>query len=644
MNAVLSIDQAFIKKLNDVIDLNLENEQFGVTELTEQMNMSRSLLHRKLNKLTGKSTSQYIREYRLEKAIEMLQNDVATVSEIAYRVGFSSPTYFNTSFHNYYGYPPGEARAKSFETKNITHETDKKPAYNRIAFISAISLLIIIVYFIYATGDEFSTSSSEVLIKDKSIAVLPPKNLSGDKENQYFADGIMDDILNHLSAIQEFNIISRTTMEQYRNTNKTIPEIAKDLHVSYILESSIQKYNDSVKIIAQLIDAKNDKHIWSKKFKSEFNNIFALESEIAKQIATELKATLSPEEIKKIKKVPTKNLEAYNLYLKGKYFLNLFSSGENIEKSIQYFEESIEKDPEFALAYAALAEAYLFLADSKKVELQKIKNLAMRSIDLDSNIAEAHSTLGAIACWYEWHWEKAEKEYELAIQINPNSSNAYINYSYFLYYVKGSFDEARKRIDKAKSLDPLSLITIMRSSEFYLFEGHFEQALRESQKAIELDKFLLWPYWVNFECYFRQGFNEKAMEALITSWKMNDASINDIESIKNAYNNSGIKGVYLMIINQDLKEFSKPLDQLSIGYINYQLYWIAQKYAFIEDNDKALEFLEYCFEARSTILYHIKYDPYFKNIRTEPRFLAILKKMNLGDYQSQQTLHINLLD
>ena len=230
-----SMDKTFIKKLSDILENNLENEQFGVNELAESIGLSRSQLHRKLNALTGKSSSQFIREYRLQRAMIMLQNNVATASEIAYSVGFGSPTYFNTCFSEYYGYPPGEVKYRNSSTEignngipgtnhventnptKSTSELKSKLAKQRliIASVLILTLVIGITYLAYNSKAISNTQSQEsVVSNDKSIAVLPFKNLSDNVENQYFADGVMDDILNHLSAIQDFKVISSATMER----------------------------------------------------------------------------------------------------------------------------------------------------------------------------------------------------------------------------------------------------------------------------------------------------------------------------------------------------------------------------------------------------------------------------------------------
>ncbi|MEN8139460.1 MAG: helix-turn-helix domain-containing protein, partial [Bacteroidota bacterium] len=312
----------FIDNIRKIILEHVQNEKFGVPELAAEVGLSSSQLLRNIKSATGKTPGEFIKEIRLNEALKLLKENDYTASEVSFRVGFNSPSYFNKCFHDHFGYTPGDVKQMNIpevtkktsaaelnmDSGKIQNKTKSKKKTILITFITTL-LLIIASYIIYNYFTDLNIKkTSEINIPEKSIAVLPFKNLSDNKNNQYFADGVMNDILNHLSAIKGFKVISITTMEQYRSTKKTAPKIGKELKVSYILESSIQKYKDSIKIVSQLIDAKNDKHLWSKKFERELENIFALESEIAREIAAELKITLTPAEIKKIEKVPTKNL------------------------------------------------------------------------------------------------------------------------------------------------------------------------------------------------------------------------------------------------------------------------------------------------------------------------------------------------
>jgi TolB-like protein/AraC-like DNA-binding protein len=337
MDEPLSLGQAFIKKLADIILANLRNEKLGVEELSRLMGMSHSTIHRKLRSYTQKSLSQFIREVRLQKAHEMLRQNLGTVAEISYRVGFGSPTYFNKCFHEYYGYPPGDV--KKTETGIIGAMTDKPdllhlsetqypsrhrkvsvrlPEKYKISLIIPLSILsgLLLIWFIYSTFLKNTDADGRASLIDKSIAVLPFENLSGDPENQYFADGVMEDILNQLFRESKLRVISGTTAERFRESNLTVPEISKKLRVNYILEGSVQKCGSRTRVLVQLIDARHDQHLWSEKYDRELNDLFLIQTEIAKQVVDELKKVLSAEEIEHTENEPKKSSEAYNNYLR----------------------------------------------------------------------------------------------------------------------------------------------------------------------------------------------------------------------------------------------------------------------------------------------------------------------------------------
>lgn len=642
MDKELSMDNTFINKLTDILEVNLENEQFGVNELAGEVGLSRSQLHRKLHAINGKSTTQFIREYRLGKAMEMLKGDLATASEIAYRVGFNSPTYFNTSFKEYYGFPPGEVKYRVEKSKqsigDISENMDKipwigKPSAKKLSMVVLGSLgLLLIVFFIVnaVSKDDSHTETKEAGVRVSSIAVLPFKNLSDAKESEYFTAGVTQSIQNHLNKIPGLKLISETSMAQYEETTKTSPEIAAELNVSHLLEASVQEYDDKVRVIVKLIDAKKDEQIWSDSYDRDLVDIFNIQSEISKQIASALEVVLSPTQMTQIDRIPTNDIEAYNLYQKGKHFFNLktHSHGKG-EKSVHYYKQAIEKDPDFALAYAALATAYLnsgqnlYVGDS--VEL--VEKLALKAIALDSSISEAHVALGTLAHMYEWNWEKAQKEYQRAIELNPNNSNAYIYYSQFLFSVRGEFQEARKHIEKALQLDPLSYVANLKSAYYYFYDGNYDRTFEETSKLKEINRHNMYSYWINFETYSSQGVNDKAVSELVAYFEMAPVDYISIDSLKIAHDLDGRKGVHRYYNERNLHKFGS-----TSNFNDFSLYADAQRYGHIGNDEKTLEYLEIALERRCSYLYEIKYDPYFNGIRSEPRFYAILEQMHLGSY------------
>ncbi len=325
------MDKVFVDNLQNIVISHIADENFGASHLASLLGLSKSQTLRKVKAATGKSVNQYISEVKLAKAAELIKETNFTSAEIAYKVGFSSPSYFNKTFRKRYGVPPGGYKTQESTQKENGFIEDsivdnnatpiyKKSTKQSLIIISSILVLLLATtayYFYQNPKNKIASEVSEIKANDKSIAILPFKNLSSNKENQYFADGIMEVILNHLTSIQELKVISRTSMEQYRETTKTIPEIAKELGVSYILEGSVTLYEGELKIIAQLIDA-DDNHVWSKEYNESFEDIITVQKNVAQEVMKQLEITLSPQEAGLLEKYPTDNMEAYSLHLKGR--------------------------------------------------------------------------------------------------------------------------------------------------------------------------------------------------------------------------------------------------------------------------------------------------------------------------------------
>jgi tetratricopeptide (TPR) repeat protein len=434
----------------------------------------------------------------------------------------------------------------------------------------------------------------------------------------------MDDILGHLSAMERLMVISRTTMESYRDTKKTVPEIAKELKVSYIIESSIQNYRDTVRLTIQLIDAKKDIHVWSKSFKREFKNIFALESEIAMQIAKTLNTTLSPSEIKQITKKSTENLAAYEFYLKGRFFWSQ-KTKQDLKRSIYYYEKALELDSAYALAYSGLADTYLHMAGwgwyPRIKGLDKSMEYVQKSLKIDPNIAETHTTLGGLLAYREWKWEEAIEQLKYAIKLKPSYVTTHEYYSQILD-VLGKDEEARKEIDIALSLDPYSITINQLSEIYYRRSGDYEKALKKNIENHEVFKNhpLNSSPLTTFKLYVLQKEYDKAYNLLIKYLESDESTKDYSETVKKMYKESGIKGIYKWMLFKDLK---KP----------HAKFFLAEIYVFLGENEKALSLLEECCEERSIWAPYMKNNPFFNDLHSEPGFIALLKKMNMYDQE-----------
>ena len=511
------------------------------------------------------------------------------------------------------------------KTINISKEKSITAATNKRLNIIIIIALVIAIGVSFVNKPMSDTSSKTIvnndLISVNSIAVIPFKNISDNKENQYFADGMMDDILNHLSSIQALEVKSRLSSERYRDSNKSSYEIGKELGVSYILEGSVQMHKDSIRFIVQLVDAINDNHLWSDKYDFKLKNIFAIQSEISKQIAVKLNTAIPRIGIGENEKRLTENIEAYNLYLKGRFFWHLRTE-KDLNISIYYYKKALELDSIYALAYAGLADSYFIKAWRGWIEknegLEKGKEFAQKALTINNNIAEAHATLGGIKTYYEWKWKEAESELKLAISLNPNDAVSHQYYSELLD-ILGRNEEAREQIDLALELNPYSSIMNSLSALYYYNSNDYYKSIDAHKRAKHLansnndyDKLHL------IRCFLNLGKNKEALELI-----KDVISIDNHQLLDKILMESGIKGVINWFI-----------DYILVNKQNSDLnFHIARFYSLIGDSQNALKYLEYFFEEGHIALPRINNSSEFSFIRTEPRFIALLNKMNLVDYQ-----------
>jgi tetratricopeptide (TPR) repeat protein len=434
----------------------------------------------------------------------------------------------------------------------------------------------------------------------------------------------MEELLGNLQKVKSFNVKSRTSSDQYRDTKKSIITIGNELNVNYLIEGNVGHEGNNLKIWVQLIDSKTDKQIWSNEYLREMTikQIFSLQSEIAQTVVNELKTKLSPEEIKKIESRPTENLDAYNLYLQGRYFWNKRTE-DGFKKSIDYFEKSIAKDPNYALAYSGLADVYYSLTIYEYLPRRdgyfRAKELALKAIDIDKNLAEAHATLGSLLIFDEWKWEEARKELLLAIELNPNYATAHFYYSNLLD-ILGQNQEARVQINLAMELDPRSSIMRTISGLYYYRVGKYQESLNESLLAQNLNPDLFGTYFLSFMNYVKQGQDFKAVEALVQAM-LTDTLYKKI--VRDVYKNSGMNGIFNWLINANLKQISNPF---------YSALW----YTKLDKKEEVLKSLEKGFKERTYDIPRINNMIDFDYLRSEPRFKVLIKKMGLSEYEKKE--------
>jgi len=678
-------DSDFISQLTKIVEENISSEQFGVSELAREVGMSRSNLLRKVKKITNLSVSQFIREVRLKCAKELLEESSYTVSEVSYKVGFNSPSYFIKCFGDYFGYPPGEVgmheSAGIEQQQDVTNyeipplEKNAKAAGRSLDLKWSLFLLFAIFAWFIIFSTNFSKNIERLFFgaqteKEKSIAVLPFINDSNDSTNVYIINGLMESTLNNLQKIEDLRVISRTTVEKFRNHLKTTPEISKELNATYIIEGSGQKIGDNINLHIQLIEAKTDKHLWSKQYKKTVDNIFELQAEVAKNIAEEIEVIITPEEEQRINKAPTNDLVAYDYFLKGLDLLNK-PSPENLTNSIPYFRKAIEHDNKFARSYAAIAIAYYFL-DEGKAEKQysdSINSYADLALFYDSQLPQS---LIAKALFYMTHgeYEMAIPYFEKALEYNPNHDlvfiflvDLYVNHlpdteKYLEYALKGL------KIDLVASYDSVTAsYSYLHISNAFIQSGFVEEAEKYIIKSLDLFPDNLYSQYLRaYILYAKNQDLQQLKERLVETFEKDTSRLdvmqevgkvyyylNDYETSYQYYKKfAGLREIYNLDIyrSEDVKigvvfdemglneQGDIYLDKFKVYAENnpslYKHYFLAFYYAYSDEPSAAIEHLK-LFSEEDNFPYWIvlftTIDPLVENIKELPEFQEIFEQI-----------------
>jgi TolB-like protein/AraC-like DNA-binding protein/Tfp pilus assembly protein PilF len=764
------MENDFLKRITEIIEKNLSDERFGVSELAREAGMSRSNLLRKVKSLAKLSVSLFIRQVRLKNAMEMLEEHSLNVSEVSYRVGFSSTSYFIKCFREHYGYPPGEVgkqASDAYATKpsgpsSFFQELKRRKVVRVISVYAAAAFVILelmsivveplklpdwtltlvivllVIGFIISVifswiydrspeggwhktapaqqenGKESETSAKgwkiasyisfmvivvliilqlfpregQVQINadlEKSIAVLPFKNDSNDSTNLYLINGLMESILDNLQHIEDLRVISRTSVEKYRDNPKTAPEIARELNANYLVEGSGQRIGDQILLNVQLIEASTDKHLWAEHYKREAGDIFELQLEIAKSIAAEIEAIITPEEAELIEKVPTDNLVAYDYFLQGLgYFQQL--NREGMEKAIPLFEKAIEEDPGFARAYADIAISYAFL-DMFQVERKysdQIDQYADKALLLDPTLAQS---LIAKAMYHLTgkEYEQALPYLEKALEYNPNSSlvinilsdyytryvpdtEKYLEYALlgigldiaahdsveasYIYLVlsnafmqSGFVNEAEKYIDiafeyypenpHAELLKPYILLAgdgnLLQTKELLI------EALEKDTSRYDILKEL------GVICYFLRDY-ESAYAYFSKMTEICDALGLDLYSGEKAK-----MGVILSELGMEKESeiyFQEYLEFAENDPSIYKDLSLAAYYAYFGNIELALKHMKLFSEQENYPYWYILFlemdDPLFKNVEDHPEFQSILREINVKFWRYHKRIRDSL--
>ena len=468
-------------------------------------------------------------------------------------------------------------------------------------------------------------SSSNVGREIKSLAVLPLKNLTGDDSQEYFVDGMTDALITNLAQIKSLRIISRDSVMGYKNRRKSPAEIAKELNVDVLVTGSIVRSGDSVRIEAQLIRAPNGQTAWAKTYRRHISDLPALQDDVTRAIASEIRAELTPQEQFRRAADTIVNPEAYELYLRGRYCWNKRTE-EGYDKAIHFFQRAIVIQPDYAQAYAGLADSYAMLGSWKKRGLSRRETIALArsnalsALQLDDTLAEAHASLASISYVYDWDWPLAEKEFRRAIELNPNYATAHHWYSYYCFS-QARMDEGLLEIRLAQQLDPQSLIIHNDVGQLLYMARRYDEAIEQERRTLEMDESLPWPHlWLGLSYLARQQYPEAIVE-LQANVRLSARNPGAMALLGMAYARAGRVAEAEQVL-QDIKTL--PVEQYdSVAEIAFLLAALGQR-------EEAFAWLERVFPDRPRPLKSLYVLPYLDPLRSDPRFQDLQKRVGLG--------------
>lgn len=576
-------DKAFLEKFDRLIDENSDNSAFSTDTICHNLGISRSQLFRILKDHTQLSSTLYIRKRKLEKAKSLLSTTEMRVSEIADAVGINSPQNFSKYFTKEFGISPSDFR-KRVSSENIPN---------------------------FANTNDFS------------IAVLPFVNMSNDIEQEYFSDGITEEIINVLASVPTFKVAGRTSCFTFKNKSTDLRQIGSLLNVNHILEGSVRKSGNKLRITAQLVKVEDGYHLWSEKYDRELADVFDIQDEISLAILEEVKFKLFGQENISVFKRYTNNHTAYQLYLHGRFYHNKFAGLKEFKRAIKYFEDAIAIEPNYAIAYSGIASCYLNLWFYRYLEpqecLSKMMEATQRALELDDEIPESYLALARKQLFFDWDFEAAHQAFKKVLSFNWHKAEFYGQYALFLS-LTDNYTKAKENAILALDLDPFSLIDNYYSAHIYWLSGNFEKALAQGKRLVELEP----SFWgghsiIGLNLIHSKKYSE-ALIALEIALNLNYSGLN-LSACGVLYGLSGQLEEAKNIIEQ-MKQLSQtqPVAQYDMAIV----------YACMGDIDTAFTFFE------NSIIKHEPPMLFFKsivrdwlsNFKNDSRYSLLLNKIS----------------
>ena len=458
-------------------------------------------------------------------------------------------------------------------------------------------------------------------ILQKSVMVLPFVNMTAEAEQEYFSDGLTEELILNLSRINDIRVISRTTSMQYKGTTKDVKTIGNETGVSYLVEGSVRKFKDDLRITAQFIDANKDTHLWAETYRGSMEDVFDIQEKVSAKIVDALRMQLSHKEKQTLQKRFTEDSQAYQLYLQGRFFWNK-RDDEGLNIAIRYFEEALKKDPNYALAWAGLADSYSLMGEytniSRREFYPKQMEAVSKALEIDDHLAEAHISLAISLMLNEWDWTNSEKEFKIGIDLNPNYATGHHWYSQWLLY-HGMFEEALNEISLAIELDPVSQGILKDKGIHYYYHREYDEAIATGLQVLELNSGFAPAHRLLSLAYAGKGLFNKAIGANQKWGELTRNRIKTEVSLVQIYAASGLKSQAARMI--------KNIESGDLGANDIR--GMALVYAALNENDMAFSWLEKSYGKHEESLCNIRIDPKLDSLRSDPRYDLLVKKIGL---------------
>ena len=456
--------------------------------------------------------------------------------------------------------------------------------------------------------------------KTQSLVVLPLKNLSKNPDEEYFADGMTDQLITNLTQISALKVISRTSAMRYKGTKKSLPEIARELHVDAVVEGAVMWVGGRVRISAQLIEAPTDHHLWAASYERDLRDVLSLQEEVTRAIVSEIRVKLTAQEQERLANSHPINPEAFQLYLKGRYHWNK-RTPEGFQKAIEYFQQATAKDPAYALAYVGLADTYTYFSFFDVVPpreaMPKAKAAATRALEIDDRLGEAHVSLGYVSYMYDWDWPAAGKHFEQALTLNPAYSRVHTFYAFYLSSL-GRSEQAVAVAKHSFDLDPASpAVSHSLTVQLYLAR-RFDQAIEQSHKTLELDQNFAISYATLGEVYISKGMYREGLPTLEKYSVLSRGRAMSLALLGYAHARLGERSQALRILDQ-LEASSKERYTPAVSF--------AAVYAGLGEKDQAFAWLEKAYGERTGRLGYLKVEPLWDPLRSDPRFADLVGRI-----------------